>query len=427
MSPRKSNRIITPFYSKVARTHLKNTLVRAILTAIFFPVLLHSASAKLSPLATAPDWSELDKFQRTIARAEFQSLLEKIYAPDGASAGLIVVGEKSARIATSPGKPPYILEFAAPGESKAPPRFWKTRAELPARPANKPLAGLKIALDPGHIGGKWAKMEERWFQIGDSVPVVEGDMVLRVAKLIIPRLQALGAEVALTRTGSEPATKLRPAQLRKAAAAALREKGERATPSAVTKESEKLFYRTSEIRRRAEIVNTTIRPDLVLCLHFNAEPWGNPARPSLVSENHLHFLITGAWSRKELEYEDQRHEMLYKLLSRSFDEEKAATKTLAKTMAAATGLPPYIYTGGTVVRIDPAGYIWARNLLANRLFRCPVIYAEPYVMNSREVFRRVQAGDFEGVKTIAGRPRRSIYREYADAIAAGLAAHYRLP
>ncbi|MFZ4588920.1 MAG: hypothetical protein ACOYNG_08050, partial [Terrimicrobiaceae bacterium] len=74
-----------------------------------------------------------------------------------------------------------------------------------------------------------------------------------------------------------------------------------------------------------------------------------------------------------------------------------------------------------------AGYIWARNLLANRLFRCPVIYAEPYVMNSREVFRRVQAGDFEGVKTIAGRPRRSIYREYADAIAAGLAAHYRLP
>jgi len=385
-----------------------------------------AATAKLSPLGEKPDWSELNAFQRTIARAEFVSLLEKIYAPDGASKGLIEIRGNSARIPTSPGKPPYILEFAEPGSAKPAPRFWKARAELPARPSNKPLAGLKIAIDPGHLGGKWAKMEERWFQIGNSKPVTEGDMTLRVAKMLIPRLQALGAEVALTRTGSEPATSLRPAQLRKAATAALREKGERATPFAVQKESEKLFYRTAEIRRRADIVNSTIRPDLVLCLHFNAEPWGNPAKPALVKENHLHFLVTGAWSRKELEFEDQRHEMLVKLLSRSFDEESAVTKSLAKSTAAATGLPPYIYTGGTVVRIDSAGYIWARNLLANRLFRCPVIYAEPYVMNSREAFQRIQAGDYEGKKTIAGRARPSIYREYADAIAAGLAAHYRL-
>jgi hypothetical protein len=53
-----------------------------------------------------------------------------------------------------------------------------------------------------------------------------------------------------------------------------------------------------------------------------------------------------------------------------------------------------------------------------------VIYAEPYVMNSREVFQRVQAGDYEGKKKVAGVLRQSIYREYADAITAGLVNYY---
>ena len=63
-------------------------------------------------------------------------------------------------------------------------------------------------------------------------------------------------------------------------------------------------------------------------------------------------------------------------------------------------------------------YVWARNLLANRLYRCPVVFLEPYVMNSQEVWERVQAGDYEGERVIAGSLRKSIYREYADALAA---------
>ena len=45
-------------------------------------------------------------------------------------------------------------------------------------------------------------------------------------------------------------------------------------------------------------------------------------------------------------------------------------------------------------------------------------------MNSREVFQRVQAGDYEGKKKVAGVLRKSIYREYADAIVAGLVNYY---
>jgi hypothetical protein len=69
-------------------------------------------------------------------------------------------------------------------------------------------------------------------------------------------------------------------------------------------------------------------------------------------------------------------------------------------------------------------YLWARNLLANRLYDCPVIFMEPYVMNSTIDLPRLQAGDYEGKREINGVPRQAIFREYADALAEGLARHY---
>ena len=393
-----------------------------ILTLILFFVagLVHPAFAKTTPLGNRPDWSELDKFQETITRERFIELLANIYAPGDAAVGLIAVTPTMAKIQTAPGKSSYLLRFAK--SPSLPARYWRPSSAIPKESA-KPLASVKIAIDPGHIGGKWAKMEERWFQIGDSKPIAEGDMTLRVAKLLKPRLESLGAQVWLTRSGSEPITSRRPDALRKLAVESLREKGDKATSFAITKESERLFYRTAEIRRRAVLVNDSIKPDLVLALHFNAEPWGNPAKPLLLNKNHAHFLVTGGWSKKELSYEDQRFEMLVKLLNGSHAEEVAVSKALAKSTLAAASLPPYIYKGGEV-RISGSDYIWARNLLANRLFECPVIYAEPYVMNSREVFDRVQAGDYDGKKKIAGKMRKSIYKEYADAVVEGLVKHY---
>lgn len=397
---------------------MKISILLVLLTA--FP-----AFAKVSPLAPRPDWSRLDPFQETITRTEFVKLLETIYAPGGAADGLIDVTEKSAIIRTSPNRPPYVLRFATDSADARPlPVYWRPRSALPPLTVGKPLAGLRIAIDPGHLGGDWAKMEERWFRVGNSKPVTEGDMTLLVAKHLAPRLKALGAEVFLTRTKPGPVTSQRPGQLRDAALEALGNRGDPATKDSIQKEAERLFYRASEIRRRARLVNESFKPDLVLCLHFNAEPWGNENRPTLVTENHLHFLITGAWNRSELEFEDQRLDMLVKLLSRTFPEEYAVTRSIAASMSKATGLPPYVYRGGSVVRVNDHPYIWARNLLANRLFTCPVVYIEPWVMNSKAAFARIQAGDYEGKRVFGGVARQSIYREYADSVVAGLVNYY---
>lgn len=387
--------------------------------------LVAHAQARLSPLAPKPDWARLDGFQQTITKDDFKNLLDRVYAPGGAWSDCISFTDNAAVIRTSSDKSPYLLKFAPDAASVRPaPVYWRSRQALPAFQPGKPLAGMKIAIDPGHLGGSWAKMEERWFQIGNSTPVTEGDMTLKVAKLLYSRLTALGAEVFLTRSKPGPVTSARPSQLRSAAVESLGQKNDAVTKESVTKESEKLFYRVSEIRRRGRLVNEAIKPDIVLCLHFNAEDWGNEKNPKLVNDNHLHFLITGAWNKDELSYEDQRLDMLVKLLNRSYSEELPLTNAMAGVVSKATGLPPYVYRGGSVIRVNDNPYIWARNLLANRLYTCPVVYIEPYVMNSRMGFARIQAGDYDGRRNFGGVARQSIYREYADAVTAGLVKYY---
>jgi hypothetical protein len=118
--------------------------------------------------------------------------------------------------------------------------------------------------------------------------------------------------------------------------------------------------------------------------------------------------------------------MLRRLLSRAYDEELPLADRVASSMAKETGLPPYQYpTATTVTKIGTTGYVYARNLLANRLYRCPVVYCEPYVMNSRDAYARIQAGDYEGTRQINGLERKSIFREYAESVANGLAEYYR--
>ena len=247
----------------------------------------------------------------------------------------------------------FTLRFAKDDALRNPvPRLWHSAKSLPAAKGDKPLAGLRIALDPGHLGGEWAKMEERWFQVGNTQPVQEGDLTLKVARLLAPRLRELGAKVSFVRNSNEPVTAKRPDDFRELARKILIRNGvpqprvDVLDPNDPEKEqtirwqSEILFYRYSEIRRRAALVNFKLHPDLVLCLHFNAEGWGDPNNPTLTDNNHLHLLVNGSYLQQELEFDDERFEMIRRLLSRAYDEELPLADTVASAMARETQLAP---------------------------------------------------------------------------------------
>ncbi|MDP3850912.1 MAG: N-acetylmuramoyl-L-alanine amidase [Luteolibacter sp.] len=379
-------------------------------------------SPALSVLGEIPDWSKLEAFQETITRSDFERLLTTVFVTGGAWRNFIEIDDHEARIRGS-GEDIFHLRFAPPGLTKPTPRHWKTTADLPPAPEGKPLDNLHIAIDPGHIGGEWAKIEERWLLVGDGPPVREGDMTLQVANLLKPRLEALGARVSLVRAKPEPVTPLRPDSLLTLAADSADPPD---SPAALRKLAERLFYRTAEIRARAKFVNDSLKPDLVLCLHFNADPWGDPANPTLVERSHLHLLLNGAYTDEEVALADQRYALLDKLLRRTHEEEALVGATVADVFAEKSGLPPFIYPvdSPNARPVNGHPYLWARNLLANRLYDCPVIFMEPYVMNSTIDLPRLQAGDYDGLREINGAPRPSIFREYADALTEGLARHH---
>jgi N-acetylmuramoyl-L-alanine amidase len=406
-------------------------------TAIFAAGL--QAADNINVLGNKPRWDVLEHYQQTITRDEFAHLINDVYGTHGFASDLIEIKDDSARILVNRDAQKFFtLRFADGTEKrKLVPRLWRTVESLPPAERNKPLSGLRIALDPGHLGGKWAKMEERWFQVGDSEPVQEGDLTLCVARLLATRLRDLGAKVSFVRNDDEPTTAKRPDDFRELARKILIKNGvpepraevlDSSDPEkekTIRWQSEILFYRYSEIRRRAALVNFKLRPDLVLCLHFNAEGWGDPTSPTLTDTNHFHLLVNGSYLAEELEFDDERFEMIRRLLSRAYEEELPLADTIALAMSRETGLPPYAYpTTNSTTKVGTSGYVYARNLLATRLYRCPVVYCEPYVMNSNDVFARIQAGDYEGTRNVNGVERKSIFREYADSVTDGLIEYY---
>jgi N-acetylmuramoyl-L-alanine amidase len=422
-----------PDFSQSPTRRPSHTPIRLFTLLLAVPVT--GFCQRLTPLSSPPDWDQLNRFQETITRDEFVDLLDSVYAPNNAGRQWIKL-EASEAIIQENASDRFVLRFASAEASKPVPRYWTAAGSF--SPNNElPLDGVRIAIDPGHLGGAWAKMEERWFQIGDSAPVVEGDLTLRVAQILAPRLQSLGAKVTLVRSAPGPVTTVRPEELKLPAETSLRDRGAaNILPSysgpddpkredSLPWEAERLFYRVQEIHQRAEIVNEKIKPDLVLCLHFNAEPWGSPAHPVLVTANHLHVLINGAYSSSELGFDDERYTMLLKLLGQTYSEELACSEFVAESMARTTGLPPYRYTSPNAKSMGNSGYVWARNLLANRLYQCPVIFIEAYVMNSREFFARIQAGEYQGLQDFGGVMRKNIFEEYVQGVADGLTAYFR--
>lgn len=406
-------------------------------TAIFAAGL--QAAENISVLGNKPRWDVLEHYQQTITHDEFAHLVNDVYGTHGFAPDLIKIEDDTAWILMNRDAQKFFsLRFASgTKQQKRVPRLWSSARFLPPAERDKPLSGLKIALDPGHLGGSWAKMEERWFQVGASEPVQEGDLTLRVARLLATRLRDLGAKVSVVRSIDEPTTGKRPDDFRELARKILIRNGvpqprdnvldstDPEKEKTIRWQSEILFYRYSEIRRRAALVNSKLHPDLVLCLHFNAEGWGDPSSPMLTDANHLHLLVNGSYLADELEFDDERFEMMRRLLSRAYDEELPLADTIAVVMARETGLPPYAYpTTNSTTNVGSSGYVYARNLLATRLYRCPVVYCEPYVMNSKDVFARIEAGDYQGTRNIKGVERKSIFREYADSVADGLIEYY---
>ena len=387
----------------------------------------------LSPLASPPDWAALEPYQHTITRAEFSRLVNTIYSPDGEFGKYLQIDNSQATIFSDLGHRErlFTLHFASSDASCAP-RPYKYKIQATSKDPARPLQGIRIALDPGHIGGDWAQLEARYFKLGDDPPVEEAALAMTTCDLLADRLEADGADVVWAKHSFDPTTHLRPGSLHREAIAALalhpgttkRISDETAIQRMIGNEAALLFYRVAEIRARAEIVNK-LHPDLTICVHYNADDWGDPLHPKLTGRSRLVIFINGDYEKSELVFDDVKFDLLRKLLDRDAVQEERGCEDVGQAMLDALKYPPEAYAGGYFAKhVTSVPSVYARNLIANRLYHGPVIYCEGPYMNARDAYYRIIAGDFLGRRMIQGQSYASIYREYADAVEKGVLEYF---
>ena len=406
----------------------------AALAFLAFALFIGPARAgELSPLATRPDWSDLNDYQQTITRGEFSRLINEVYSPDGGFSRYVQLDANQATIFSDLGhrQKLFTLQFAT-SDATCLPRPYKYKTQAISKDPSRPLEGIRIALDPGHIGGDWAQLEARYFKLGNDPPVEEASLAMITCNLLAERLKADGAEVVWAKHSFEPTTDLRPGSLHREAIAALalrpgttkKISNEEAIQRMITNEAALLFYRVAEIRARAQIVNK-LHPDLTICVHYNADEWGDPLHPTLTARSRLVIFINGDYEKSELAYDDTKFDLMRKLLDRDAMQEERGCDFVGQAMLDTLGYPPEAYDGGYFAkRITSVPSVYGRNLIANRLYHGPVIYCEGPYMNARDAYYRIIAGDYLGQRTIQGQSYPSIYRQYADSVEKGILEYF---
>jgi hypothetical protein len=392
-----------------------------------------AVAGQLSPLAPPPDWASLEAYQRTITSKEFSRLIDQVYSPDGGFWSYARIDDDKLVVFSDSDKTKqlFTLHFAPTDAACAPlPYLYKTTA-VSTDPV-RPLKGIRIALDPGHIGGNWAQLEARYFKLGNDPPVEEATLNMITCERLAERLQADGADVVWAKHDYEPVTPLRPDDLHREAIAALaldpdttkRKSGAAVIKRMIDNEAALLFYRVAEIRARAVRVNL-LHPDLTICVHYNADDWGDPDKPTLTEHSRLVIFTNGAYEKSELFHDDFKCDMLRKLLDRTAVQEERGCALVGQEMLDTLKYPPESYPGSYFAHhVTDVPSVYARDLLANRLYHGPVIYCEGPYMNAKDAYYRIIAGDYLGMRTIQGQSVASIYREYAAAVERGVLKYF---
>lgn len=256
-----------------------------------------------------------------------------------------------------------------------------------------PLTGLKIAIDPGHMGGKfWDEKTGKFVHNPKTKKTVsEGDLTLKVSLLLAQQLKALGANVLLTRGNYEPVSKLNPKKYR------LKSFIEHELRSVVdakwfeneilnakisselnthpriqkirSKDEEQRFYyfiNREDLAARAKLINS-FKPDLTLIIHFDAliEPAGRKDNLQ-TSHNEVRAYVPGNFFPEEMATREARANLVKNLFdAHRWYQSNMFTVNLVKSLSKKTNVK---------IKDDPTDYgatrivdgVYARNLALTR-------------------------------------------------------------
>ncbi|WP_281614036.1 N-acetylmuramoyl-L-alanine amidase [Flammeovirga sp. SubArs3] len=274
----------------------------------------------------------------------------------------------------------------------------------------KPLSGIRVAIDPGHIAEdmKMAKVEGRFVDMklkdGTHIQLKEGDLTLTTAYILKDSLEKYGAKVFLTRetAGNSGASKESYNLWKKRHL-----QGKLHQHKLTKKEMMHILYHTPESRIyrqyylqddlevRAQKINY-FKPDVTVVLHYNADElnvgWNKPSK-----RNFSMSFIPGSFLSKELATKRDRYDFLRILISDYTKNSYYLSKFVMEQFedyldvpaVDPTTEPRYLKN----VALPLGNGIYARNLRLCRLLNSPMCYGEPLLQDNEKELRALNDND----------------------------------
>ena len=294
-----------------------------------------------------------------------------------------------------------LVDFAAPLHASASAddadrSFDSTRLASLARsnPADQPLKGLRIAIDPGHMGGDlWDERTGKFvIEHASGHKLSEGVMNLQTSMLLESRFKSLGADVMLTHRGLGPVSEIPYEKIDVAAfareelrAVSLQDWFQNLLTSGPVGQAlyaafdsssnrKKLFSESSrstyfisreDLEARARVVEA-YDPDLTLIIHYDtSDPPGDPNGTSPSTHNGTKAYVAGSFDSMEYAQRDDRLYFAKHALQGSFWWQSARLgQSVVEQIRTQMGIPLDTTGAGVSKQVVPG--VWSRNLALNR-------------------------------------------------------------
>ncbi len=330
----------------------------------------------------------LDKYQHTLSSTLLAERLQKYLIKDPQLKEYYELTDKTFTFYSSPVEksPEFILHLIQKSESE------------------RKLTGKKIALDPGHCGGCYKYLEQRFIENGEH-KFDEGTLTFLTALHLKDLLEREGATVLLTREGIGKGAY--PESFEQWLVHNPEYLYNNLPPSQIFRK----YYNPLDMCARAEKINQ-FEPDFSLILHFNAH--------STDDKNFNLVFIPGAFKKEELLNREERYEFLRLLFSGDLELSEALSENIAQAMVEKLTVPLVTsedlvtYLPSVALEIKPG--VYARNLCLTRKIHSPLCYGESLIQNYPEECRKLATLDTE----IHGIPCSSRLKEVAEAYFLGI-------
>lgn len=364
-------------------------------------------------LCVAADFTDFDKYQSKLSRTELEEKLALFLKKDARIDGYFELTDEALNVYSAlPTNGDRALEYTL---KIAPASEVKQAIE-----SKKSLVGMRIAIDPGHFGGPFCHVEERYIDIPPSLgresssQFDEGTLSYLTASYLKVLLEKEGAIVFLTRSG------IGEGGLPLSFFDWLKENPKFWSPDATLRKLFK-YYNQADLHARAEKINA-FEPDLSIVIHFNSHHGKdqNSSNSSVTPSNFNMVFLPGAFMSAELVDRENRYEFMRLLVSDDLRKSLRLCQTILSkftenlcvpVVAAADGAR---YLDNACLKIEEG--IYARNLALTRLIHGPVCYGETLIQNNIDECVNLSRSDF----VISGVTCSSRIKQVAEAYFEGI-------